>query len=47
MPRGLKISFSAGVTEIGPDESTDGAIERADQAMYRAKTSGRARCVEG
>lgn len=45
MPNGLKLSFSAGVTEIQPDDSIDAAIERADQAMYRAKTSGRARSL--
>lgn len=47
LPGGLRISFSAGVTEIGPQDTVDAAVERADQAMYRAKTSGRARCVAG
>jgi len=47
MPAGLRVSFSAGVTELGPNEPAEVAIERADQAMYRAKTSGRARSVRG
>lgn len=46
MPHGLSISFSAGVVEMRPEETLDAAIERADQAMYQAKTLGRARCVE-
>jgi diguanylate cyclase (GGDEF)-like protein len=46
MPQGLKITFSAGVTAVEPEERLDAAIERADQAMYRAKSRGRARCVE-
>ena len=40
---GLRISFSAGVTECAPTEVTHVAIERADQAMYLAKEAGRAR----
>ena len=47
MPKGLRVSFSAGVTEVTAHEPIDQAIERADQAMYRAKTRGRARCVAG
>lgn len=44
-PAGLRVGVSAGVTELGPDEALERAIERADQAMYRAKTSGRSRCL--
>ena len=40
---GLKVSFSAGLVELGLDESQDAAIDRADQALYRAKQSGRDR----
>jgi len=47
MPQGLTITFSAGITELAPNEPIDTAIERADQAMYRAKNNGRARCMEG
>jgi diguanylate cyclase (GGDEF)-like protein len=47
MPAGLAVSFSAGVTEMRDDETLEAAIERADQAMYAAKRSGRARCVPG
>jgi diguanylate cyclase len=47
MPAGLVITFSAGVAEVGGEEPIEAAIERADQAMYRAKTLGRARCEPG
>ena len=40
---GLRISFSAGVTECAADEHSHVAIERADQAMYLAKEAGRGR----
>ena len=40
---GLRISFSAGVTECAAQEHSHVAIERADQAMYLAKQTGRAR----
>ncbi|NDY93901.1 GGDEF domain-containing protein [Ideonella livida] len=45
MPKGLCVSFSAGLVAVDPDEPLDQAIDRADQAMYRAKATGRARCV--
>ena len=45
MPAGLAVSFSAGVIEMRDDETLEAAVERADQAMYAAKRSGRARCV--
>jgi diguanylate cyclase (GGDEF)-like protein len=45
MPKGLVITFSAGVIQVGPEDSIDSAIDRADKAMYRAKGCGRARCV--
>ncbi len=38
---GLRVTFSAGLVRIGAGEKIELAIERADQAMYRAKTSGR------
>ncbi len=46
MPQGLRISFSAGVVQLAHDETLEAAIERADRAMYQAKTLGRARCIE-
>ena len=39
----LLITFSAGVAERLPNESQEDIIKRADQAMYRAKHSGRNR----
>ena len=38
---GLCVTFSAGLVRIGAGEKIEQAIERADQAMYRAKTNGR------
>jgi diguanylate cyclase len=38
---GLRITFSAGLVCIQPGEKIEQALERADQAMYRAKTNGR------
>ena len=35
------ITFSAGVTELTPDDSRDAAIKRADALMYQAKNSGK------
>jgi diguanylate cyclase (GGDEF)-like protein len=40
----LKITFSAGVACSRPNERFDEAIQRADEAMYRAKAGGR-NCV--
>lgn len=39
----LRVGFSAGVAELMPLESMDKAIERADEALYRAKALGRDR----
>jgi diguanylate cyclase len=38
-----RISFSAGVAELRPDELGDGLLQRADEALYRAKNDGRNR----
>ncbi len=37
----LRVTFSAGLVCVQPGESIEQALERADQAMYRAKTNGR------
>ncbi len=44
---GLSITFSAGVTGCLGQGDIDSAIERADQAMYRAKQAGRDRAEFG
>jgi diguanylate cyclase len=41
----LLITFSAGVAELGPDESALSAISRADQGMYQAKRAGKNKVV--
>ena len=37
----LRIAFSAGLTEQRYEETLDQTIERADQALYKAKRGGR------
>jgi PleD family two-component response regulator len=39
----LRVKFSAGVVELSVTEPMDKAIERADEALYRAKSLGRHR----
>ncbi|MET0507520.1 MAG: GGDEF domain-containing protein [Burkholderiaceae bacterium] len=41
----LRLSFSAGLTLLRPDESIEDMLECADRAMYLAKTMGRQRTV--
>jgi diguanylate cyclase (GGDEF)-like protein len=43
----LKVSFSAGLVEVGDGESQDAALERADRALYQAKERGRNRIEIG
>jgi diguanylate cyclase len=38
-----RISFSAGVAELRADEQGDALLQRADEALYRAKNDGRNR----
>ena len=42
---GLQITFSAGLSVCAADDTLEATIERADQAMYRAKIQGRNRTV--
>lgn len=39
----LKITLSCGVAEVQPQETSETAIMRADEALYRAKSNGRNR----
>jgi len=38
---GLRVTASFGVALLGPDETLQQAVVRADEAMYRAKAGGR------
>jgi diguanylate cyclase (GGDEF)-like protein len=37
----LRVTFSTGIAQFRPNESIDSLIERADQALYKAKNGGR------
>ena len=41
----LAVTFSAGIGVCDLEDRMDAIIERADRAMYRAKTAGRNRTV--
>lgn len=41
----ISITASSGITALLADDSADIAFDRADKAMYRAKQTGRNRCV--
>lgn len=43
---GMQVTVSAGVTSIRSDDTTDSLLSRVDDAMYRAKNSGRNRICE-
>jgi len=40
---GLSVTISAGVATLGPQETPDALLARADSALYAAKDSGRNR----
>jgi diguanylate cyclase len=41
----ILVTFSAGVAQLGTDESQEELIGRADKAMYQAKQTGKNRVV--
>jgi len=44
---GLKVTMSAGLSQIRPDDTSDDILSRSDKALYRAKDAGRNRVVAG
>ncbi len=42
----ILITFSAGITQVTPEDTQASAIKRADEAMYRAKQAGKNRVFE-
>jgi diguanylate cyclase len=41
------VTFSAGVTDWRPGEALEGTLERADEALYEAKRTGKNRTCIG
>jgi diguanylate cyclase len=39
------ITFSAGVTQLRPEDEQSSVIKRADEAMYKAKQTGKNRVI--
>ena len=37
----LQVTFSAGLSVLGPGDTVQALVERADRAMYTAKRAGR------
>ena len=43
----IDLTTSMGVSELEPNETMESWLERADQALYKAKKNGRNRCEFG
>jgi diguanylate cyclase (GGDEF)-like protein len=44
---GHRVTISVGITDLHPEDRLEEALERADQAMYKAKQQGRNQVVTG
>jgi diguanylate cyclase (GGDEF)-like protein len=47
LPLGTDVTISVGVAMVKPFEPLDAALQRADEALYRAKREGRNQCQVG
>ena len=47
LPLDFRVTMPAGIAQYPMKETTSGLIERSDQALYRAKQSGRNRAELG
>jgi diguanylate cyclase (GGDEF)-like protein len=43
----VQVTISAGYTELAPDDDDRSVLDRADQALYRAKRGGKNQTVRG
>jgi PleD family two-component response regulator len=43
----MRVTLSAGVATLRPEETTDSILARADSALYAAKAQGRNRIARG
>jgi diguanylate cyclase len=41
----VELTVSCGLTLLSEGDTAESALERADQALYRAKRAGRNRCI--
>ena len=41
----VRVTVSCGITELNPDDAYAAAFDRADAALYRAKSGGKNLCV--
>ncbi len=41
----VRVTVSCGITEVNCDDASGGAFDRADAALYRAKSSGKNLCI--
>jgi diguanylate cyclase len=43
----LRVTFSAGIAQVRPNDAPEDILARADAALYRAKDAGRNKVMAG